>query len=59
MSSSLDWGKGFVEEFVRMYKKKRNKRSNAHEMMDITFKSIVHDLRLPDIEIPNNVLLPF
>jgi hypothetical protein len=41
-----------------MYKKKRNKRSNAHDMMDITFKSIVHALRLSGIQIPKNVLLP-
>jgi ABC-type Zn2+ transport system substrate-binding protein/surface adhesin len=27
-------------------------------MMDITFKSIVHALRLPGIKIPKNVLLP-
>jgi hypothetical protein len=52
MSSSLGWGKGFGEVFARMYRKKRNKRSNAHDMMDITFKSIVHDLRLSSIEIP-------
>jgi hypothetical protein len=58
MSSSLGWGKGFGEEFAGMYRKKRNKRSNAHDMMDITFKSIVHALRLSDIEIPKNVLLP-
>jgi hypothetical protein len=41
VSSSLGWGKGFGEEFTRMYRKKRNERSNAHDMMDITFKSIV------------------
>jgi hypothetical protein len=41
-----------------MYRKKRNKRSNPHGMMDITFKSIVHSLRLSGIEIPKNVLLP-
>jgi hypothetical protein len=29
-----------------MYRKKRNKRSDAHDMMDKTFKSIVHALRL-------------
>jgi hypothetical protein len=40
--SSLGWGKGFGEE----YRKKRNKRSGAHDMMDKTFKSIVHALRL-------------
>jgi hypothetical protein len=58
MSSSLGWGKGFGEEFAGMYRKKRNKRSNAHDMMDITFKSIVHSLRLSGIEILINVLLP-
>jgi hypothetical protein len=58
MSNSLVWGKGFVEEFVGMYRKNRNKRSNAHDMMEITFKSIVHALRLSGIEIPKNVLLP-
>jgi hypothetical protein len=42
VSSSLGWGKGFGEE----YRKKRNKRSGAHDMMDKTFKSIVHALRL-------------
>jgi hypothetical protein len=52
MSSSLGWGKGFGEEFAEMYRKKRNKRSDAHDIMDITFKSIVHALRLSVIEIP-------
>jgi hypothetical protein len=46
MSSSRGWGKGFGEEFARMYRKKTNKRSDAHDMMDITIKSIVHALRL-------------
>jgi hypothetical protein len=47
MSSSLGWGKGFGEEFAEMYRKKRNKRSDAHDVMaDKTFKSIVHALRL-------------
>jgi hypothetical protein len=58
MSSSLGWGKGFGEEFARMYRKKRNKRFNAHDMMDITFKSFVHAIRLPSIDIPKNALLP-
>jgi hypothetical protein len=58
VSSSLGWGKGFGEEFAGMYRKKRNKRSNAHNMMDITFKSTVHALRLSSIKIPKNVLLP-
>jgi hypothetical protein len=57
MSSSLGWGKGFGVEFVGMYRKKRNKRSNAHDMMDITFKSIVHALILSGIKIPKNALL--
>jgi hypothetical protein len=52
VSSSLGWGKGFGEEFAGMYRMKRNKRSNAHDMMVITFKSIVHALRLSGIEIP-------
>jgi hypothetical protein len=38
--------------------KKRNKRSNAHDMMDIIFKQVVHALRLSGIKIPKNVLLP-
>jgi hypothetical protein len=58
VSSSLGWGKGFGEVFAGMFRKKRNKRSNAHDMMDITFKSVVHALRLSGIEIPENVLLP-
>jgi hypothetical protein len=58
VSSSLGWGNGFGEEFAGMYRNKRSKRSNAHDMMDITFKSIVHDLRLSGIKIPKNVLLP-
>jgi hypothetical protein len=58
VSSSLGWGKGFGEEFGGMYRKKRNKRSNAHDMMDITVKLIVHALRLSCIEIPKNALLP-
>jgi hypothetical protein len=57
VSSSLGWGKGFGEEFARMYRKKRNKRSNAHDIMDITLKSVVHDLR-PGIDIAKNALLP-
>jgi hypothetical protein len=57
VSSSLGWDKGFNEEFARMYKKKkRNKRSD--DMMDITFKIVVHALRLLSIEIPKNLLLP-
>jgi hypothetical protein len=39
VSSSLGWGKGFGEEFAGMYRKKRNKRSDAHDVMaDKTFK---------------------
>jgi hypothetical protein len=57
VSSSLGWGKGFGEEFDGMYRKK-SKRSNAHDMMDITFQSSVHVLRLSGIEILKNVLLP-
>jgi hypothetical protein len=57
--SSLGWGKGFGEEFAGMYRKKRNKRSDAHDVMvDKTFKSIVHALRLSSIIIPKNTLLP-
>jgi hypothetical protein len=40
-----------------MYKKKRNKRSNAYDM-DIIFKSVVHALRLLGIGIQKNALLP-
>jgi hypothetical protein len=58
MSSTLGWGKGLVEEFAGMYRKKRNKRSDAHDMMDKTFKSIVQALRLSGINIPKNALLP-
>jgi hypothetical protein len=58
VSSSLDWGKGFGEEFAGMYRKKRNKRSDAHDVMDKTFKSVVHALRLSGINIPKNALLP-
>jgi hypothetical protein len=57
--SSLGWGKGFGKEFAEMYRKKRNKRSDAHDVMvDKTFKSIIHDLRLSGINIPKNALLP-
>jgi hypothetical protein len=56
VSGSLGWGNGFGEEFPGMYRKKRNKRSGAHDMMDITFKSIVHALRLSSVKIPKNVL---
>jgi hypothetical protein len=57
MSSSLGWGKGFGEEFAGMYRKTRmNKRSN--DIMGITFKKVVHALRLSSIEILQNVLLP-
>jgi hypothetical protein len=42
-----------------MYRKKRNKRSDAHDVMaDKTFKSIVHALRLSSINILKNALLP-
>jgi hypothetical protein len=42
-----------------MYRKKRNKRSDAHDVMaNKTFKSIVHALRLSGINIPKNALLP-
>jgi hypothetical protein len=42
-----------------MYRKKRNKRCDAHDVMvDKTFKSIVHALRLSCINIPKNSLLP-
>jgi hypothetical protein len=58
VSSSLGWGKGLGEEFAVMYKKKRNKRSDAHDVMDKTFKSIVHALRLSGINIPQSALLP-
>jgi hypothetical protein len=52
VSSSLGWGKGFGEEFAGMYRKKRNKTSDAHDVMvDRTFKSIVHALRLSGINI--------
>jgi hypothetical protein len=34
------------------WNKRRNKRSDAHDMMDITFKSVVHALRLSGIKIP-------
>jgi hypothetical protein len=33
VSSSLGWGKGFGEEFAGMYKNKRNKRFDAHDVM--------------------------
>jgi hypothetical protein len=59
MSSSLGWGKGFGKEFAGMYMKKRNKRSDAYDVMaDKPFKSIVHALRLSDINIPKNAFLP-
>jgi hypothetical protein len=59
VSSSLGCGKGFGEVFAGMYRKKRrNKRYDAHDMMDITFKSVVHALRLSGIKILKNVLLP-
>jgi hypothetical protein len=59
VSSSVGYGKGFGEEFAGMYMKKRNTRSNAHDVMaDKTFKSIVHSLRLSGINIPKNALLP-
>jgi hypothetical protein len=58
ISGSLGWGKGFGEEFAGKYGKKRNKRSNAHDVMDQTFKSIVHYLRLSGISILKNALLP-
>jgi hypothetical protein len=59
VSSSLGWGKEIGEEFTGMFRKKRNKRSNAHDMMDITFKSVVHALRLSDIDIPKKCTSSF
>jgi hypothetical protein len=59
MSSSLGWGKGFGEEFAGMYRKKRNKRFDAHDMIDITFKSIFHALRLSGVEIPKKCTSSF
>jgi hypothetical protein len=60
VSSSLGWSKGFGEEFAGMYRKKRNKMSDAHDVMaDKTFKSIVHALRLLGINIPKKALLPY
>jgi hypothetical protein len=41
-----------------MYRKKRNKRSNVHEVMDKTFKSVILALRISCINIPKNALLP-
>jgi hypothetical protein len=58
MSSSLRWDKGFSEEFAGMYRKKRNERSDAQDMMDKIFKSIVRALRLLGSNIPKNALLP-
>jgi hypothetical protein len=58
VSSSLGWGKGFGEELTGMNRKKRNKRYDAHDVMDKTFKSIDHALKLPGINIPKNALLP-
>jgi hypothetical protein len=59
VSSSLGWDKGFGEEIAGMYRKKRNRRYDAHDVMtDKTFKSIVHALRLSGINIPKNALLP-
>jgi hypothetical protein len=59
VSSSLGWGKAFGEEFAGMYRKRRNKRSDAHDVMaDKIFKSIVHALRLSGVNIPKNALLP-
>jgi hypothetical protein len=58
VSSSLGWGKGFGEEFTGMYRKKWNKRFDAHDMMDKIFKSIVHALTLSGIVISKTALLP-
>jgi hypothetical protein len=58
VSSSLGWGKRFGEEFTGMYRKKRKKRFDSHDVMDKTFKSIVHALRLSGMNIPKNALLP-
>jgi hypothetical protein len=58
VSSSLGWGKGFGEEFVGMHRKKRNKRSDAHDVMYKTFKLIIHALRLSGINILKNALRP-
>jgi hypothetical protein len=40
VSSSLGWGKGFGEEFAGMYRKKKNKRYDAHDVMDKTFNQL-------------------
>jgi hypothetical protein len=49
---------GFGEKFAGIYRKKRNKRSDADDVMDKTFKTIIHDIRLSGINIPKNALLP-
>jgi hypothetical protein len=42
-----------------MYRKKRNKRSDAHDVMAYkTVKSIIHAIRLSGINIPKIPLLP-
>jgi hypothetical protein len=40
VSSSLGWGKGFGEEFTGMYRKKKNKRYDARDVMDKTFNQL-------------------
>jgi hypothetical protein len=52
--SSLGWVKGLMKSLLEC--KEEGKRSD--DMMDITFKRVVHCLRLSNIEIPKNVLLP-
>jgi hypothetical protein len=58
MVLTLGWGKWFGEESAGMYRKKWNTRSDAHDMKQKTFKSVVHALRLSGIVIPKIALLP-
>jgi hypothetical protein len=61
VSSSLGWGKGFGEEFARMYRTKRNKKavSQMEELVGEAVTRIVSMLAESGIvHIPENVLHP-
>ena len=57
MSSSVGWGKGFGEEFARMYRKKRNKRSDAdkEKIVGEAVSRVIHMLRQAGVAIPDGL----
>ena len=57
VSSSVGWGKGFGEEFAGMYRKKRNKRSDAdkEKIVGEAVSRVIHMLRQAGVAIPDGL----